>query len=56
MKLTTIVVKVKKKFIPACGHFLYCIRNSGKEFSISQKMVMPPTRIRLLCEDGIVLK
>jgi hypothetical protein len=30
--------------------------NKGKAFSISQKIVIPPTKIKLLCEEGMVEK
>jgi hypothetical protein len=53
VKLIRMVVKVRKKLIPACCHFLYEKLKSGKAFSINQKIVIPLTRIKLLWEEGI---
>jgi hypothetical protein len=55
-KLTTIVVRVKKRFIPACCHLLYLNFTKGTAVSISQKKAIPPAKIKARCEDGIVEK
>ena len=55
-KLTTMVVIVKNMLTPACLNLLYLKLKSGTALSTSQKKVMPPTKIRARCEDGMALK
>jgi hypothetical protein len=40
----------------ACRHFLYLNLNKGTALSSNQKKVNPQTKIKLLCDDGIVSK
>jgi len=47
---------VKKILGTACFHLLYLNLNNGSPPSRSQKNVSPPTRIILLCKEGMVSK
>ena len=55
-KLTTMDVSVKKKLGTACFHFLYFIPKRGTIPSSIQNKVIPPTKIKLLCNGGMVSK
>lgn len=51
-----IVVNVKKKLGMECLHFLYGTLNKGTTPSKTQKKVIPPIKIKLRCQEGMVSK
>jgi hypothetical protein len=50
------VVMVKKKLGTECRHFLYGTLKRGMMPSKIQKKVIPPIKIRLRCQEGMVSK
>ena len=56
VKLIITVVAVKNKLGKACFHFLYLKLNKGNAPSKIQKNVIPPTRMILLCNEGMFSK
>ena len=56
VKLIITVVAVKNKLGKACFHFLYLKLNKGNAHSKIQKNVIPPTRMILLCNEGMFSK
>jgi hypothetical protein len=51
-----LLLKVKKKFRPACLNLLYLKLNKGTAISTNQKKVIPPANNMALCTLGICSK